>query len=259
MNYSSRVLVDFGNAAKDYNEHASLQKDISKRLFEHSGFIIDKKSTILDGGCGTGFLKDMLSQQYKQLTQMDLAKQMCEIAAQNTSGKNIKTIQGNLESMPFADNEFSHFFSSMALQWVDNFQKTLTEVNRVLKNDSQYAFSVPADGSLVELKESFAVLDNKPHINDFITREQLVNVMNKAGLANFEIIEEKITATHKNVFDLMHSIKKIGANYKNNSFKSFPGKNYFVRLNQAYIKNFDSNKGIPASWLIFYVVGKTSK
>lgn len=63
--------------------------------------------TILDVGCGTGALCSVLHQKGLEVTGIEPATKMLEIAKRKTKGQNIHLIQANvLEGLPFEDNSF---------------------------------------------------------------------------------------------------------------------------------------------------------
>lgn len=64
-------------------------------------------NTILDVGCGTGALCSVLHQKGLEVTGIEPAQKMLDIAKRKTRGQDIRLLQANvLEGLPFEDNFF---------------------------------------------------------------------------------------------------------------------------------------------------------
>jgi malonyl-CoA O-methyltransferase len=182
---------------------------------------------------------------------------MCKISHQySSSGKygNTYTINADIDNMPFKHNIADIIFSSLTLQWSLDLPDTIIKMKHHLKMDGILAISTIGKGTLTELQQSFAKKDSLQHINDnFISAAQLQLLLEQAGYKMINIYCQNITAEHKNLKDILYSIKKIGASYnaRNNQYL---GKNYFHDLEQIYQTNFGENNLLPASWNIIHAV-----
>lgn len=68
---------------------------------------------IIDLGCGTGALCSVFADLGMEVTGVDSASAMLEIASKKTKGSGIRYYQGNiLEKLPFDDNSFELVFAS---------------------------------------------------------------------------------------------------------------------------------------------------
>jgi len=91
----------------------------------------DKDVKILEVGCGTGrFLKFLESKGYHQLSGIDQAKTMLNIAKNKTSAK---LRFGDAYSLPYNDGEFDVVFSIHVLMHLDFPERMLAEMLRVCK------------------------------------------------------------------------------------------------------------------------------
>lgn len=65
-------------------------------------------------------------------------------------------MQGDIELLPFADNQFDFCFSNLAVQWCDSLAAALAGLVRVTRPGGVVAFSTLLSGSLDELNQAFS-------------------------------------------------------------------------------------------------------
>lgn len=95
--------------------------------------------TLLDLGCGTGRLYDVLAKHCKQYTGLDFSQEMLKLFREGRMlRENDKLELGEASDMPFADSSFDGVVSSVVLQHIvdpEKFLKVVAEIKRVLKPD----------------------------------------------------------------------------------------------------------------------------
>lgn len=171
INYKSRKREEFKlfnecvyrlfkkKSSKRYNDnfYSNKIKDQSTKVFDRlastydksfSGYnprknynnIIDminlkKVSRILDVGCGTGEILNILSKQNKkyELYGVDISKKMIEVAVKKDKAKKIKYICCDSENIPLKDNYFDLIITSESFHHYPNPNNVLKEFKRVLK------------------------------------------------------------------------------------------------------------------------------
>lgn len=101
---------------------------------------------IVDLGCGTGYYLFLLSNLgiRLSLTGFDYDERAINEARGSIYGKDIKFITGNLHKVPFQDKSFDKAVMSEVLEHVENDEKVLQEVYRILKPDGVLVISVPS-------------------------------------------------------------------------------------------------------------------
>lgn len=242
----SKIQNNFNKAAANYNKYAVLQQMVAKKLVNLTSKNIDKANKILDLGSGTGFVSDLVKLANKEVFELDIAYNMLS----KRSG-NLK-INADIENLPFRENSFDLILSSLAFQWLNNIDSAINECKRVLKDKGSLIFSVISDGSLAELKLCCASCKIDLSVNQFPTKQNLENIV--AGISkNYQLIDEDIILEYDDLYDLLNSIKKIGASYGSDSKQSSLTKKQFELLNSFYLKNFNSSNRIFAAWRITYI------
>lgn len=85
---------------------------------------------VLDAGCGTGDLSERLQQLLAvDLVALDLSPRMVELA----HARGLKAMRGDIEALPFADEEFDCVLANRILYHVPNLDKGLAEIARMLR------------------------------------------------------------------------------------------------------------------------------
>lgn len=112
-----------------------------KKLLRTYFFDLSKIS-ILDAGCGTGYLDWELKNNLgvKQVVSLDVSETAVELAKSN--GNNI--LLSSLEKIPFPNSNFESVLLLDVLEHTPNETKVLSEIERVLKNNGLLFIFVPA-------------------------------------------------------------------------------------------------------------------
>lgn len=126
--------------AKSYNslytEEQGKKLDIIEKFLK-----INKNTTILDVGCGTGISLERFQNKCKKIIGIDPNKELLK----QCKGK---TILGKAEKLPFKDNSFDIVVSLTSLHHT-NLKKSVSEIKRVAK--SQIAISFLKKSKKLEL------------------------------------------------------------------------------------------------------------
>lgn len=212
-----KIKQSFGNASNTYDRVAQLQRDVGQALLT---FFLPKNltGTVVDIGCGTGFLTQTLFPycENAQLIALDLALPMLQ-TTRVKMGDRINYICGDAENLPFAKNSIDTLLSNVALQWCQPIDGALNELHQALKADGTLIFSTFGSKTLCELKNAWANVDDFPHVNAFYNVSQLEKALQQAGFNNFEIKVEQYLPCYESVLDLMRELKHIGAHNVNSA------------------------------------------
>lgn len=97
---------------------------------------IDRKSSLLDVGCGAGHHSKDLSALGYDVTGIDISFNGLNQARKvsQAAGQNIDFTMGDIENLPFADKSFDVVFCSLILHHFPDRSRLLSEINRVCKN-----------------------------------------------------------------------------------------------------------------------------
>lgn len=152
---------------------------------------------VLDLGSGAGndcFVARTLTGESGKVTGLDFTKPMVEKAKRNlvkTGFKNMEFVQGDIEEMPFSDDQFDVIISNCVLNLVPDKQKAFSEIFRVLKPGGHFSISdVVIVGELPEQLKKEAEL-YAGCITGAIQKEDYINLVKQKGFTNLTVQKEK--------------------------------------------------------------------
>jgi len=248
------IAKSFGTATKSYDISARLQRFTGKKLIpwltpqEPN----DTHYTVLDLGSGTGFFTDILASSYSTVIGFDLSNKMLNFA-KSKRNNTIHWLEGDAHHLPFQDASIDIIYSNLVIQWCDPLSTAIDEILRVLKPGGSFIFSTLVDGTLHELKSSWAQVDNEQHVINFKTEPQLNALFSsKANGKLVEQMSQDIVLEYENVLHLAHELKGLGANYvPSHKNKGLSGKDKWFKMTESY-KDFLEPSGIyPASYCVY--------
>jgi ubiquinone/menaquinone biosynthesis C-methylase UbiE len=92
---------------------------------------------VLDNGCGTGWLGEMLQKRGANVIGIDISNTLLEEAS-----KHIQTIKASSYKLPFDGQSFDYVVSFMVIHILDDLTKVLKEVHRVLKQNGKFYIGI---------------------------------------------------------------------------------------------------------------------
>lgn len=255
----NKVSQAFNQAAAKYEQHAFIQNKISEYLFERLDFIEIQPLDILDLGCGGGKLTRQLSYRYPNanIYGLDLALTMLEQARFNAPKPWLwyepkqSYLCADAERLPFADQSVDLIISNLMLQWCDN-AAVFNEIARILKADGVFLFSTLGPDTLLELRQSWAKVDEYAHVHTFLDMHILGDILYASGLKHPVLDTEWLNFKYSSVQDIMRGLKIIGAsNVSTQRRLSLSGKNKFKQMLQHY-EQLRTDKGLPVTYEVIY-------
>jgi ubiquinone/menaquinone biosynthesis C-methylase UbiE len=103
------------------------QTDLNEKCIEKIIEDIDGNE-VLEVGCGRGYLANLLAGKGFKVTGVDLS-----IDHIRRNNFNIVYLQGDIEELPFLNNQYDTVVCTHTLEHVQNFEKALAELRRVAK------------------------------------------------------------------------------------------------------------------------------
>jgi malonyl-CoA O-methyltransferase len=209
----SKVKRSFSAASASYDAVAELQRTVGKDLLTR----IETDSligTVLDIGCGTGFLTAELMAWpgSKYMLALDIALPMLQTTRRKLAeANNIMYLCADAESLPVASHIADYVFSNLALQWCENLQAVFTDIKRTLKPGRQLVCSTFGPHTLQELKSAWAKVDDYSHVNEFYNQEQIGCFLKRAGFRQIKMESKMHRPAYDSVLALMKELKHIGA------------------------------------------------
>ncbi len=209
-----KIRQSFAMAADSYDQMARLQKQVALKLVDWCGSP-EPGQAVLDVGCGTGFLTEYLAANLQdgQVVALDMALPMLQKTCSRPLLRHCYRVCADAENLPFTGPVFDAIYSSLALQWCQSLTATLQGFKQALKPDGKLFFSTFGPQSLQELKTAWRAVDDKPHVNEFVTLAGLRQALSSAGFKQIEIRRQLYEMAYPDVWALMRELKAIGAHH----------------------------------------------
>lgn len=249
-----QVAQSFSRAAQSYDAAADLQRKVADQVLARTSNV-SRPKTILDVGCGTGYLSAGMRQQCADahLTALDLAPGMLAYASKERPVAN-RWVCADAESLPLPDNSIDLAVSSLTYQWCQQPWLWAAELYRVLTRRGAAVFSTFGPDTLSELRQAWQAVDSGVHVNQFLPVDALQHYLQQAGF-DCQLHVETIVPTYTDLKALMRELKAIGAhNINQGRHSGLTGRQKIRGLIDAYEQFRDANGRLPASYQVVYAV-----
>lgn len=258
-----QVAQQFSRAAHSYDRAATIQQQAIEQLLT----LIPVSATAagghwLDIGCGTGAaFTALLKSGVQHVSGVDMAEGMLDVAQQKATSDTIQQLEfvrADADDLPFNDASKSGIFSSLMLQWSEHPLHTLNEWQRVLKSGSYMAIATLLPGTQQELTDAWHHIDQRPHVNQFASQQELLNICEQLNLTVIAQQQQCLTEQYDSLTDLLRGLKAIGATNVNAGRKSgLGGRKALKQLDEFYPRNQQGK--LPVRYEVFWLVLRKDK
>ncbi|HHG73677.1 MAG TPA: methyltransferase domain-containing protein [Persephonella sp.] len=214
------IKLSFSRFSESYDREAVLQKEAARILVDFAG---DLKGKGIDLGCGTGFLLRL--SEWKGIVGIDISEDMVRFY----SRFNKNAVIADMEDLPFKENSFDYAVSNFSLQWAD-FDKTVSELKRVLKPEGRFVFNIPVGGSLEIVEKILGEIQF-----DFICVPEVLQTLKEKGFFINDFFVENLQKEFKDGYLLLVHLHKTGVAINTKS-SSLSEKRRIVNLFKSYKK-----------------------
>lgn len=98
---------------------------------------------ILDMGCGDGkYGRELLEKGAKTYTGVDGSSAMIKLAYKNLADHPAELVHSSMENFEYPDQKYDLVISRMAIHYVENLDTLFLSINKTLKQDARFLFSV---------------------------------------------------------------------------------------------------------------------
>ena len=161
LDISERMVPEFHEGNMIYAEHIA--------RYEAAAELVEGKE-VLDIASGSGYGTAVLGGRAKRVVGVDISQEAIEYSKEKYPRKNVEYLVGSATEIPLKDASMDVVVSFETIEHVDEPEKFLSEVRRVLKSDGLLVISTPN-------KEEFAE-GNHFHVHEY-TLEELQDSLKK--------------------------------------------------------------------------------
>jgi pimeloyl-ACP methyl ester esterase/malonyl-ACP O-methyltransferase BioC len=235
--YKRRVSRSFGQAAQIYDGVATLQRRVGDGLLQRLEALKLQPGSVLDLGSGTGYCTSRLIQYFPsaRIIALDIAREMLAVACTRIAATQYLPICGDAEALPFAEGSLDLTVSNLALQWCPDPATAFAQLARASGSGGYLVFSTLGSATLAELKQAWLQVDDKPHVNTFLSTAEWEALLSAAGFEVIALHNELISLFYADVYDLMRELKMLGArNQAEERPRHLTGRQAMSRMIAAY-------------------------
>jgi malonyl-CoA O-methyltransferase len=242
------VARAFSQAAGQYDAYALIQQRLATRLLD--GLPACMPEQVLDLGCGTGYCMPHLQRFYPsaRISGLDIAPGMLA-RAHSVYGDQFAWLCADAEHIPLPAASVDLVYSNLAVQWCESFSDMLKEIKRVLRPGGHFVFTTLADGTLQELRQAWAAVDDTTHVHPFPTEQALVMLARDSELTVVDVQCYDDIAWYKDVRQLTDSLKRVGAHNMQHQRSGLGGRAQLKAWMQT-MESFRTQQGLPARYRV---------
>ena len=144
--------------AASYERRSEIQQNIGIKLIGKLN--IDRGSTVLDLGCGTGYLTKLLSDKVGpegKVVAVDPDSERLKIAREKYAANNIDYIQADADTFPVAN--YNLIYCNQAIHWFSDIKGALKRVFDNLSPGGQFAFTTAYNIESSTKVEEYKLMD----------------------------------------------------------------------------------------------------
>jgi malonyl-CoA O-methyltransferase len=251
------IAQNFSNAAHTYDAWAHPQTLVAKKLCT---LLPDEATFILDVGCGTGIMADLMRKRYPNahITGIDPAKGMVEQCKSRFASDEKTSFFVNSAEKYEAASCFDLVASTFSMHWFSDKAKALQNIKHSLNHGGSVAVTIPILGSLPELYESYlAATDHEMPGLKLLSAEYYCALFSKAGLPFEQVMVDELRMNVSNPMAVINSLRCIGGAPRGLSDVSPLPQRQMQKLLDFYSEYFSSDEGVDFTYMILF--GTTSR
>jgi malonyl-CoA O-methyltransferase len=249
-----KIQQCFNKAAATYDQAAILQHETGKALIAQLPLVLAPQH-ILDVGAGTGYCTHLLAELYPgaNIIGLDFADKMLGVAKQKMRPQT-HYLCADFDYLPLKDASVDLIYSNFSFQWSLDLAQTFAAAYAVLKHNGHMVFSTLGPKTLYELREASKKIDDSAHLNDFLSMSVVQDHLQACGFKIITLSSHEQALVFDDLLELIHNLKKIGANHVVNKDVTGLGNKYYFEQLVKHYQAFKMNEQLPATYDIIYGV-----
>lgn len=255
------IRRNFARRARSYDQHAQMQRLMAHRLVSEVREAMGQARRILEIGCGTGYLTQLLRQanQEARLVALDLDAVLVEAARQRLgAAAGVAWLVADGES-PLG-GAYDLIIANATFQWFTQPAETMGNYYQNLAPGGFLAFSTLGPGTFRELAGALAraagslrLSTPKIPAQDFNNRNTWSNLLSGAGFRKVQVTGEMVTITFPSVPAFLKTLQATGAT---NPRPAPFSPRLLTSMIAAYQAGYGKNGAIPVSYEMIWAVAR---
>lgn len=206
--------------------------EMADRLFERLDYILLKPTKILIYGWQSAYASSCLQERYPNAI--------------------IQVITGYEQLSQLPENSINLVISNAALEWENEPKQVLQAFHRILAHEGLLHFTTLGPDTAIELKQSFAAVDDYPHAHTFTDMHHIGDCLKKLAFQDPVVDMEILTLAYDRLDELFKDLKSAAAtNADMDRRKGLMTQNQWQRMLAAY-EQFKTEDYFPFTLEIIY-------
>ncbi|WP_177167938.1 malonyl-ACP O-methyltransferase BioC [Marininema mesophilum] len=260
------IARQFNRFADEYDRVAVVQQRMAHRILETLDEQGAEPQNILEIGCGTGYLTQLLGEKYPdaKFTIIDIAEKMMELTKRRANESlDVRFVVGDVENESWEPESFDLIASNAMVHWLARPDSTLCQLSSALKPGGGFVASTFGPDTLGELDQVYQNLGlNEEYSTQrryyFQPPEEWYRMMKMADLeGDYVVCWHRIHYPDSN--SLMNAIQRMGADYIHPEEEQLYGQSQLVRavIQEQYNRIYRTREGgVYATYQSVYAYGR---
>jgi malonyl-CoA O-methyltransferase len=258
MTHKQAIQRNFARRGASYDRHARIQQWMAAELLRGCREALLLARRILEVGCGTGHVTELLRQAnpHAALVALDLEVSLLQ-RARSRLGRDtgVQFVAADGES--FTGGSYDLIVSNSVFQWFILPEETMREYYRMLRPGGCLAFAILGPATFQELAASFQEaagalpLAESPEVAavSFSSEEKWQRFLANAGFQEVALQREVRTETHPTVQDFLRALQATGAT---NPTPRPLSPRLFRHMANIYHEAYGMNGSIPVTYEVIW-------
>ena len=208
---NGRLRRGFERAARDYDRHAGVQREVTSRLLERLDLVRVDPALALDLGAGTGDAAARLQARFPRARVLaaDFAPAMLRVAR---AARDVRLACAcDAFRLPLPAHAVDLAFSSSTLQWCEPLDAALAELLRVLRPGGLLLFATYGPDTLRELRAAQEAAGIAGGVNEFHDMHPIGDLLTEQGWADPVLDAEHLEASYASPEALLRELRGVGS------------------------------------------------
>ncbi|MFZ0927758.1 MAG: methyltransferase domain-containing protein [Syntrophobacteraceae bacterium] len=258
---SSSISARFAAAAQSYHDESNMQRTVAEKLAASMPSREDFDS-ILEIGCGTGFLTELLGRRFPGalIDAVDIARPMIDLAKERIGecGRIRWHVADARQFRP--DRDFPLIISSSALHWMTPVSETVKRLGSMLEPGGNLVSALMVQGTLGELHAARTCLfPGKTAPVCLPGAEEVLEALAAAGLKIERSSQEVLRERYDSARAFLRSLNRQGVTGTANSGCKLLNRTELRKLTVYYDRKYATpSGGVFATYRVLYVSARKS-
>jgi len=245
-------------AARRWESHDFLKREIANRLVERLGDVRRTFSLALDLGCHNDEIATALADRstVESMVRTDFSFGF----ARRAHGP---AVVADEEALPFAASKFDLVLSGMNLHWVNDLPGALIQIARLLRPDGLFLGAMLGGATLWQLRQALAAAESEiegglsPRVSPFAELRDAAGLLQRAGFALPVADGETIEVEYDDAFALMKELGDMGeSNLVAERRRGLSRRSTLMRGAEIYAERFAQPSGrVAATFEVLFLHG----